>query len=420
MLVTATAVFRGVWQRAISTGAVKDEKKNSTVTGVVVDCGSGHTSITYYSCSTSHGRESLVQRGKTWLKHTGDGGNLPLTDVIPGTQGGCFVGQTLVQRVADFIVCLQEALARPLVEGGEREKPPDILLIGGTGGMRSAVEEGKLASHDLDTIRTLFVAAFGGKVRVVKFEVITGGEEATWEHQGAQLIWGGQAAAMFPDQESKDLETKDAKDAGVGKGQEQDAAAVAADIGLFSGGGKSMQLGRRGTALSFPFSTFPKELEERQGAAPDAWLDPAKWAAHFADALVAKVTKAATLHPPFTGRFVGTAMNHRAAMYTGISERPITAGAAVAALRDSLPQFIGRKGELYDKMMATHTPGSNYPLERITAMHTFRLKTVLERMFDPHAQLFFAKDGKDARGNKIDAEWTVGAFAEEARKLLAC
>jgi hypothetical protein len=68
-------------------------------------------------------------------------------------------------------------------------------------------------------------------------------------------------------------------------------------------------------------------------------------------------------------------------------------------------------------VQATHTPRSQYPLERITAMHTFRLKTVLERMFDPDAQLFFAKDGKDAAGNKIDAEWTVGAFMEVARSL---
>ena len=47
-------------------------------------------------------------------------------------------------------------------------------------------------------------------------------------------------------------------------------------IGLFSGGGKSMQLGRRGEAQSFPFSTFPAYLEERQGAAADAWLERAE------------------------------------------------------------------------------------------------------------------------------------------------
>lgn len=98
--------------------------------------------------------------------------------------------------------------------------------------------------------------------RVVKFAVLTGEQEATWEFEAAQLIWGSKALAMFPA-----------------------AAESAPEVGLFSGGGKSMQLGRRGSALSFPFSTFPAELEERQGAAPDAWLDPAKWD-RFADVRV--------------------------------------------------------------------------------------------------------------------------------------
>ena len=44
---------------------------------------------------------------------------------------------------------------------------------------------------DLEEIRSLFTAAFakeeGGKVRTVQFEVITGGQEATWEHQAAQV-----------------------------------------------------------------------------------------------------------------------------------------------------------------------------------------------------------------------------------------
>ena len=197
------------------------------------------------------------------------------------------------------------------------------------------------------------------------------------------------------------------------------ATATPADIGLFSGGGKSMQLAQRSSAMSFPFSTFPKELEERSGAAPEAWLDTEKWATYFADPLVAKVTEAAAVHPKFTGCFVGTAMNHRAAMFSEISEKPITAAAAVEVLRASLPQFIQREGELYDKMFATHKPGSSYPLERITAMHTFRLMTVLEQMFDPSAKLFFARNGQDSAGNQLDAEWTVGAFAEEARSLAA-
>ena len=49
-------------------------------------------------------------------------------------------------------------------------------------------------------------------------------------------------------------------------------------------------------------------------------------------------------------------------------------------------------------------------------MHTFRLAAVLEIMFASDAQLYFAKDGKDAAGNPLDCEWTVGAFVEEARR----
>ncbi|CAE8614851.1 unnamed protein product [Polarella glacialis] len=176
-----------------------------------------------------------------------------------------------------------------------------------------------------------------------------------------------------------------------------------------------MQLGRRGSALSFPFSTFPAELEERQGAAPDAWLDPSKWD-RFAQDLLAKVKGAAAEHELFDGCFVGTAMNHRAARYTEIAEQPITAATAAAALRAALVQFRSQEGELYERMMASSTPGSPYPLARITAMHTYRLATVLEEMFAPEAQFFFAKNGVDISGNEIDCEWTVGAFAELARE----
>ena len=172
-----------------------------------------------------------------------------------------------------------------------------------------------------------------------------------------------------------------------------------------------MQLGRQGSAISFPFSTFPVELEERQGAAPDAWLDPVKWD-RFANELVAKVQKTAAGHEQFEGCFVGTAMNHRAAKYTEIAEMPITAAAAAKALRGALAQYRSQDGELYDRMMVKAKP--SYPLARITAMHTYRLATVLELMFAPDAQFYFAAHGVDASGGKIDCEWTVGAFADNA------
>jgi hypothetical protein len=94
---------------------------------------------------------------------------------------------------------------------------------------------------------------------------------------------------------------------------------------------------------------------------------------------------------------------------------PISAAATVAALRASLVQFRSQEGPLNDRMMETATPGSNYPLARIAAMHTFRLATVLDVLFAPEAQMFFARNGKDVAGQTIDCEWTVGAFVAEAK-----
>jgi hypothetical protein len=259
--------------------------------------------------------------------------------------------------------------------------------------MREKMAQGEMGAAEVATIRSGFARSFSADT-MVTFDVLTGAQEATWEHMAAQVLWGGSATAMFPD-------------AAAGS-----AAAGVPTIGLFSGGGKSMQLGRQGSAISFPFSTFPLELEERQGAAPDAWLDPVKWD-RFANELSAKVQKTAAEHDQFDGCFVGTAMNHRAAKYSEIAELPITAAAAAQALRAALAQYRSQEGELHDRMMATaNHPG--YPLARITAMHTFRLATVLELMFAPDAQFYFAAHGVDASGGKIDCECTVGAFADAA------
>jgi len=147
--------------------------------------------------------------------------------------------------------------------------------------------------------------------------------------------------------------------------------------------------------------------------ASDAWLDEEKWN-RWADELLTKVKTAKVEHTElFNGCFVGTAMNHRAAKYTEIAEQPITAGAAIPLLRAALAQFRGQEGELNDRMLADGKPGSDYPLARIAAMHTYRLATVLEEMFHPDAQFFFARNGQNRFG-EIDCEWTVGAFAEMA------
>lgn len=141
------------------------------VTGVVVDCGSGHSSIISYTYagSSDRGPESLVQCSKTWLKHSGDGGNLSLTDVIPGTLGTSFIGESLADRVAEFIQVLREALEHPPAESPAESAWPDILLIAGTGGMRSAVEEGRLSESEIESIRTIIVAVFDSDVQLVKW-----------------------------------------------------------------------------------------------------------------------------------------------------------------------------------------------------------------------------------------------------------
>ena len=289
----------------------------------------------------------------------------------------------MATRLNEFIRNLKGVLQEKQLLGA----PIDSLFIGATGGMREKITQGQMGEAEVAIIRSGFQQSFSEAVHLIQFEVLTGAQEATWEHTAAQVIWGSSAKTMFPN------------------------AAPGVTIGLFSGGGKSMQLGRQGSAISFPFSTFPAELEERQGAAPDAWLDPPKWA-RFAGELLAKVQAAAAEHEKFKGCFVGTAMNHRAARYAEIAERPITAAAAAQVLRAALLQYRSQKGELHERMMATSSPGSNYPLARITAMHSYRLATVLELMFAPDAQFYFVANGADESGGQIDCEWTVGAFAE--------
>ena len=179
---------------------------------------------------------------------------------------------------------LNKALARDREGAGATSAPPTLLIVGATGGLRSAIDEGKLGQRQVKIIRAAFVAAFQNvhSLKLVKFEVVTGQQEAAWEHKAAQSIWGRERSSIFPSAATA-------------------AASAAIDINLFSGGGKSMQVGRRGSALSFPFSTFPKELEERQGAHPDAWQDPVKWG-RFTRELTAKIKLEAKLHSKFTVR----------------------------------------------------------------------------------------------------------------------
>ena len=82
----------------------------------------------------------MSQRGRAWLKHT-DGGNLPLTDIIPSSAGGAFVGTALTERLSEFISNLEGVLQANQLENWN----PSILFVGATGGVRGAMEKGDLS-----------------------------------------------------------------------------------------------------------------------------------------------------------------------------------------------------------------------------------------------------------------------------------
>lgn len=372
--------------------------KAARSSGVLVDCGSCHTGVIFYSYDSGTG---VHQHAKASIKHA-DGGNLPLTDF--------FLPTATPEKFAEFIEKLKHVLARQYVVDSIL---PEILYVGATGGVRKAIESGRIESIQVEAFRGALSAAFSGDsgMRVVKFEVLTGSQEASWELDAAQTIWGRSFSKLFP-------VNTNAADAPQMKSLSSAAVIERTNrsIGLFSGGGQSMQLGRIGfDPLSFPFATFNLEFEEREGAASDAWTVPAKWR-RFEQNMTAKIVAEAAKHNALDGCFVCTAMNHRASMYSEFEEIPISVEAAVKKLNAALPQFLERSGPLYEKMMATGTPGSPYPLARITAMHTYRLATVLQHMFSPTAQLYFARNGIDSvTGESIECEWTLGAFMSETR-----
>mgnify|MGYP006879327737 CR=1 FL=1 len=105
------------------------------------------------------------------MKHA-DGGNLPVTDCLIGT--GDF---------AEFIDQLSQVLSRQHSSDGVT---PDILFVGATGGVRAALKDGKITEARLDAFRAALVRAFEGQMRVVRCEVVTGGQAAEWRLEAAQ------------------------------------------------------------------------------------------------------------------------------------------------------------------------------------------------------------------------------------------
>ena len=77
-------------------------------------------------------------------------------------------------------------------------------------------------------------------------------------------------------------------------------------------------------------------------------------------------------------------------------------------LRAALLEFRKGQGDIFEKMMSNRGSAcSTYPLRRIASLHTFRLLSCLEQMFDVDSQLYFARKGKSG----LECEWTLGCFS---------
>ena len=355
----------------LTTDAAKSEvirlrallQQEKTYNAVIVDCGSGHSGIL---CYQKKGESNIAQTAKLSVRSQGNK-NFTLTNVlIEGTY-------------IPFINQLKSTL-----EENNISLTQDLLYIGATGGVREAVENGTVTNANVEAFREAITTTFS-TIKTVKFAVLDAvEEEARWELDAVQLIWGGSdSIEMFP----------------LGLGGNS--------IGLFSGGGKSMQLAVADQPpRSFPFSTFVSEFEGEGNE--EIWLDAKAWERYTATMeqnIQAEMLNHAT---KFKGNFVFTAMNHRAAMYSNFAERPILVGEAIEMLRAALLEFREGKGDIFEKMMSNRgSASSTYPLRRIASLHTFRLLSCLEQMFDVDSQLYFARKGKSG----LECEWTLGCFS---------
>ena len=294
--------------------------KSSSV-GMVLDCGSGHTSILWYS-SGADGHVRQLRRSKLKLP---EGGNYKLTDA--------FEKGTAWENAAAFADALLAEIADARATAGIAQQP-DLVFVGATGGLRNMVGDGQVTLASVREFEASLLSRLARSARTVKFSIITGEEEAAWELAAAHLIYSEARGAMFPGTEFRER----------GSG----------GFGIFSGGGSSMQVQEAtGAPLSFPFSTWcGAEMDEALGADTSAWKDRVKWD-KWETMLLAKVAAAkASLGQPLRGCFLLTAMCHVAASAAGFAESPTTAAAAIRKLNDALNQFRAGSGEPYASFVA--------------------------------------------------------------------
>jgi len=367
----------------------------SPVTGVVVDCGSGHASVLWYE-STPEGGAKQIRRSR--LHADAD---------KPFKLAMLLIADAVAAREQ---LCLGIEAEIAAATGADQEKPlqhPSLLFVGATGGLREALLSGTVPVGAVDDLRSALEGRFSPSLARVRLVCLTGEQEALWEACAARSIWRD-GARMFP-------------------------GGAAARFGLFSGGGQSMQV-QVDEPRSWPFSTWCDAMDEAQGASADAWRDDAMWCEWEAN-LLEQVRRAAPATPAelLGGAFVLTAMNEVACKAAGLSETPIVAAEAVVVLREALALF--RRPEAETGVSASAVGGHaehsaraaavaafldarrhyKYNVARVTAMHLCRLAIVLEHLFAGGAQLF----APDPKGSAAHCEWALGAFEDEAARIKA-
>ena len=356
------------------------------VTGMVVDCGSGHASVLWYATvdtGVKQLRRSRLQvaASKTQFKLADELAAASAADLDERINRACWLLQSEMEAA--------EAEGLPL---------PSYLFIGATGGVREVLSSGAVQREAFDQFAAAVQKHFGHLERV-RVLCLSGEQEAIWELKAARHIWGPIAEAMFGVEPQPD-----------------------SSFGLFSGGGQSMQIAgidASGGSLSWPFSTWCEAMDESRGVSPEAWKQPETWGEWEAQLGGLIATEKGRLGDavPLSGCCVLTAMNEVAAKAAGFGEQPITADAATAACRHALAQFRAGTGEAFEEFLAKRKH-YKYNVARVTAMHLCRLALVLEELCAPQ-MLLYAPDPR--KHSDLHCEWALGAFITDAsgRRLSA-
>lgn len=340
----------------------------------MVDCGSGHASVLWYS-------ESPVRQLRRSRLNASDGKPFRLAELLAK---GCAISTNVGKAVASLEAEIADARSADGIPA------PSLLFVGATGGLREALAKGACTVDAVDAFQSALEERFSASIARVRFVCLTGEQEAAWELDAAHQIWTD-SSRMFPGGPS--------------------------EFGLFSGGGQSMQLGVAGhLPLSWPFSTWWDAMDEAKGASDEAWRQGTHWA-DWEDALLAQIRTerertGLAESARHGGSYVLSAMNEVACKAAGIDERPTSVAEAIVALRQALAQFKKAEGDGYVRFIEKRKH-YKYNVARVTAMHVCRLAHVLDALFAPEARLY----APDARASPMHCEWALGAFVDECARI---